>query len=203
MTLMLTLTLNVVCHPYYQNKLIWFQKYKLLLLMLLKSFILLKISILFWLNCVFPWEYLFELGAHNALWHNVLQRPPVWHQAWQCKDTSHKNVRFLLIIILPAKQWIARQIIGILTRTKHGSHATQPRSVFADLPDHLLSRDPLLTQVWPGNLCTLTPLSPLLIITNPWPGDHWVIRREEVKLPAAMLSQVTPDSLWVSQWMGI
>ena len=67
----------------------------------------------------------------------------------------------------PTKQWIARQIIGILTRTKHGSHATQPRSVFADLPDHLLSRDPLLTQVWPGNLCTLTPLSPLLIITNP------------------------------------
>ena len=95
----------------------------------------------------------------------------------------------------PAKQWIARQIIGILTRTKHGSHATISDQCL--LPDHLLSRDPLVTQVWPGNLC---PLPPLLIITNPWPGDHWVISREEVKLPAAMLSQVTPD--WLSESMN-
>ena len=56
----------------------------------------------------------------------------------------------------PAKQWIARQIIGILTRTKHGSHATISDQCL--LPDHLLSRDPLVTQVWPGNLCTLPPL---------------------------------------------
>ena len=40
----------------------------------------------------------------------------------------------------PAKQWIARQIIGILTRTKHGSHATISDQCL--LPDHLVSRDP-------------------------------------------------------------
>ena len=110
------------------------------------------------------------------------------YESQKCEISINHN------LTRPAKQWIARQIIGILTRTKHGSHATI--SVFAAWP---LSRDPW----WPryGQVtCAPSPHSPL-IITNPRPGDHWVISREEVKLPpAAMLSQVTTD--WLSESMN-
>ena len=70
----------------------------------------------------------------------------------------------------------------------------QLRSVFACLPDHC--HVTLVTQVWPGNLCTL-PTLPLLIITihQPLACSPLGYQGEEVKLPAAMLSQVTPDSV--------
>ena len=74
----------------------------------------------------------------------------------------------------PTKQWIARQNIGNLTRTKHevlmqtAGVIILTVSVFA--PDHCDVTP--MTQVWPGY--PGTPLWPQLIITltHPWPLRH-------------------------------
>lgn len=162
-------------HPYYQSKLIYFQKYKLLLLMLLKSYIVKNFYFILIELCIFMrifvWTGSSQCFMTQCTTETACLTPGVTMQGYKsqkCEISINHN------LTRPAKQWIARQIIGILTRTKHGSHATI--SVCC-LPDHLLSRDPW----WPryGQVtCAPSPLSPLLIITNPRPGDHWGLSAE-------------------------
>ena len=192
---------RLACHPYYQSKLIIFKStdyYLLLRRMPLKS---LYSIFLCWLNCVYLRIYVWTGSSQCFMTQCTIETacltPGVTKQGYKsqkCEISINHNLASL------TKQWIARQIIGNLTRTKHGSHATSWDQCL--LVCLTIVTWPLVTQVWPGNLCTL-PTLPLLIITihQPLACSPLGYQGEEVKLPAAMLSQVTPDS--VSQWMGI
>ena len=115
------------------------------------------------------------------------------YESQKCEISINHN------LTSPTKQWIARQIIGNLTRTKH-EVLQQPTgmimltvSVFAPLPDHCDPHDPGMAsgQVTPA-------LWPQLIIplTHPWPLST---RGSETHSSSCVES--SHPSL-VRQWMG-
>ena len=108
-----------------------------------------------------------------------LQRPPVWHQAWQSKDTSHKNVRFLLIIILQAPQnseLLARTLEiwpGQNTKnscSQQGWSSWQCQCLLLCLTIVTWPLWPRYGQVTPAP-CPLWPQC-IITLTHPWPLRH-------------------------------
>ena len=135
-----------------------------------------------WLNCIYHenlclnWELtmLYDTMYYRAT-ETACLTPGVTKQGYKsqkCEISINHNLASL------TKQWIARQIIGNLTRTKHGSHATswdQCLLVCLTISCHVTPWWPRYGQV----TCAPSPLSLYWSspFTNPWPAHHWVIRR--------------------------
>ena len=185
MTLMLTLTLNAVkigLSSVQSKQTDNFLKYKLLFAITTDAIESLYSIFLCWLNCIYHenlclnWELtmLYDTMYYRAT-ETACLTPGVTKQGYKsqkCEISINHNLASL------TKQWIARQIIGNLTRTKHGSHATswdQCLLVCLTISCHVTPWWPRYGQV----TCAPSPLSLYWSspFTNPWPAHHWVIRR--------------------------